>query len=158
MKFVYPASICRFSNDEYVVSFRDVPWCHTSGADLTEALAEAEDALEEAIAAYINQGEPIPRPSELLDGEFLVSVPVDTAAKAALAMAIHDSGMTRLALAQRLGVHDKMVGRMLDTRCVSSVNEINGALRVLGRRAVLEVQEVSLEPQPGSVTEPSQVS
>ena len=142
MKFVYPARLSQQAEDEVVVSFRDVPWCHTSGADVTEALAEGEDALEEAIAGCINHNEAIPFPSEPLPGEFLVTVPAETAAKAALALAFRASGLTRVALAKRLRVDDKVVRRMLDPRHRTSIRRLNDALRALGSEAVLEVQEV----------------
>ena len=143
MRFIYPAQLERYSDGEFVVSFRDVPWCHTSGEDEAEALAEAEDALEEAIAGCINHGDPIPTPSQPLPGERLVSLPIDMAAKAALAMAFRASGLTRVALAKRLGVHDRVVRRMLDPRHGTSVSRINDALRALGAEAVLELIEVT---------------
>ena len=83
MRFIYPAQLEQYSDDEVVVSFRDVPWCHTSGEDVAEALTEAADALEEAIAGCINHGEPIPTPSTPLPGEHPVALPIDMAAKAA---------------------------------------------------------------------------
>ena len=132
-------SLDHYSEDEVVVSFRDVPWCHTSGQDVAEALAEAEDALEEAIAGCINHGEPIPMPSAPLPGEHMVALPIDMEAKAALALAFRASGLTQVALAKRLGVHDRVVRRMLDPRHGTSVSRINDALRALGTEAVLEV-------------------
>ncbi len=93
MRFVYPAQLERYSENEVVVSFRDVPWCHTSGVDVDEALAEAADALEEAIAGCINHGYPIPMPSASLPGEHLVALPIDMAAKAALALAFRASDL-----------------------------------------------------------------
>ena len=42
MRFIYPAQLERYSQGEFVVSFRDVPWCHTSGEDEAGALSEAE--------------------------------------------------------------------------------------------------------------------
>ena len=144
MKFVYPARLLNNADDEVIVSFRDLPWCHTSGADNAEALAEAEDALEEAIAGCINHNEAIPLPSEPFPGEYLVPVPAEMAAKAALALAFRASGLTRVALARRLGVDDKVVRRMLDPRHRTSVNRLNDALRILGSEAVLEVRETQL--------------
>ena len=41
MKFVYPVRLRRYSGDEFVVSFRDLPEYLTSGRDVTEALFEA---------------------------------------------------------------------------------------------------------------------
>ena len=87
MRFLYPAQLWHASPGEVVVSFRDIQGCHTSGADEAEALGEAQDALEEAIAGRINRGDSIPTPSTPLPGEYLVAVPTDTAAKAALVLA-----------------------------------------------------------------------
>ena len=49
MRFIYPAHLEHYSEDEIVVSFRDLPECLTSGEDEAEALLEAEDALDTAI-------------------------------------------------------------------------------------------------------------
>ncbi len=144
MKFVYPARLLNNADDEVIVSFRDLPWCHTSGADQVEALAEAEDALEEAIAGCINHNEAIPSPSEPLPGEFLVPLPAEMAAKAALTLVFRASGLTRVALAKRLGVDDKVVRRMLNPRHRTPVNRLNDALRVFGSQAILEVRETQL--------------
>ena len=147
MRFVYPAQLCQHAEDEIVVSFRDVPHCHTSGEDVAEALIEAADALEEAIAGCIVDGDEIPTPSPPLPGEHLVAVHADTAAKAALAMAFRASGLTQADLAKRLGVHDRVVRRMLDPRHGTSVSRVNDALQVLGRELVLEVREVSAQAE-----------
>ena len=140
MRFTYPAQLEQHSEDEVVVSFRDVPWCHTSGGDVAEALVEAADALEEAVAWYISEGEAVPMPSSPLPGEYEVALPPEMAAKAALVLAFRASGLSRVALAERLGVHDRVVRRMLDPRHGTSVSRINDALRLLGREAVLVVQ------------------
>ena len=56
-------------------------------------------------------------------------------------MAFRESGLTRVALAERLGVNDRVVRRMLDPHHGTSVSRINDALRVLGNEVVLEVIE-----------------
>lgn len=143
MQFRYPALLEHYSDSEVVVSFRDIPWCHTSGKNEAEALREAEDALEEAIAWYMDEGQPIPMPSTPEAGEHLVQVPINTAAKAALAIAFRESGLTRIALAERLGVNYKVISRMLNPRHGTSVGRINDALRALGREAILDVVTTS---------------
>ncbi|MCY4397412.1 MAG: type II toxin-antitoxin system HicB family antitoxin [Rhodospirillaceae bacterium] len=138
MRFTYPAVLRRTGPDEIVVSFRDLPECLTSGGDIAEALTEAADALEEAIAGRIDDTESLPVPSPRRAGEYLVAVPAETAAKAALAVALRESGVTRVALAARLGVDEKAVRRMLDPRHRSSANRIHKALHALGRELVVE--------------------
>ena len=75
MRFIYPASLHHAGPEEIVVSFRDLPECLTSGTHEAEAQAEAADALEEAIAGRIVDGDPIPRPSARRAGERPVAVP-----------------------------------------------------------------------------------
>ena len=81
MSVEYPAQLEYYAEYEIVVSFRDVPNCHTSGQDIEEALREAADALDEAITGRINRGDPIPKPSSTAPGEYMVALPSDTAAK-----------------------------------------------------------------------------
>lgn len=73
-----------------------------------------------------------------MGGEHLVAVPPVTAAKAALALALRDSGLTRVALAERLGVNEKEIRRMLDPRHGTAIGRIDTALRALGQELVVE--------------------
>ena len=140
MRFTYPARLRPDSTGELIVSFRDLPECLTSGAGVPDALAEAADALEEAIAGRIDDAEAIPEPSARRSGEHHVAVPAGTAAKAALALALRENDLSRVALAQRLGVDEKAVRRMLDPRHATAVGRIEAALRVLGRELVIETR------------------
>ncbi|MDE0144769.1 MAG: hypothetical protein OXI53_05770 [Nitrospira sp.] len=138
MRFIYPARFQPDSTGEIIVSFRDLPECLTSGSNKTEAQAAAADALEEAIAGRIDDDEDIPMPSPRYVGEHLIAVPADMAAKAALVLAFRKSGLSRVALARRFGVDDKVIRRMLDPRHGTATTRIYKALRVLGRELVVE--------------------
>lgn len=140
MLFVYPAELRRTGPDEIVVSFRDLPECLTSGIGEAEALAEAADALEEAIAGRIDDDEPIPSPSARRTGEHYVAVPPGMAAKAALALAFRESGLTRVAFARRIGTDEKSVRRMLNPRHGTAANRIAKALHALGRQIAVEMR------------------
>ena len=74
MQFRYPARLQPDRSGEIIVSFRDLPECLTSGTDKAEALMEARDALEEAIAGRIDDDEPIPVPSRRRAGEQLITL------------------------------------------------------------------------------------
>ena len=138
MQFRYPARLQPDDSGELVVSFRDLPECLTSGVDEAAALMEARDALEEAIAGRLDDGEPIPAPSMQRAGEQLIAVPPDMAAKAAFAIALRDSGLSRVAFARRLGVNEKVVRRMLDPHHHTAANRLHKALRMLGQELIVE--------------------
>ncbi len=58
-RFVYPATLTPDTKDGgFVVTFVDVPEAITQGDDRTDALREATDCLEEAIANRIGMGLP----------------------------------------------------------------------------------------------------
>ena len=132
MHFVYPALLRPDCTGEVIVSFRDLPECHTSGTDEPEALIEAADALEEAIAGRIKRGDHIPAPSAPRSGERRVAVPSGMAAKAALALAFRDSGLPRAEFAALAGTDEGSIGHMLDPGHGTAPGHIDRALRVLG--------------------------
>ncbi len=141
MRFIYQARLERMTPGEIVVSFRDLPECLTSGGTRAEALAAAQDALGEAVAGRIDDGEPIPAPTVARPGEYPIAVPADMAAKAAFVLAFRNSGLSRVALAKRLGMDEKAVRRMLDPRHGTAAGRIDKALRALGSELVIEIRE-----------------
>ena len=143
MRFTYPARLHPYGDDEVVVSFRDLPECLTSGADEDEALLEARDALEEAVAGRIRRNEDLPSPSLREADERHVAVPIDMAAKAALVLAFRASGLTCVALADRLGIDEKSVRKMLDPRHATPASHIDDALSSLDRELVVDIRELS---------------
>ena len=140
MHFVYPALLRSDRTGVIVVSFRDLPECLTSGADESEALIEAVDALEEAIAGRIKRGDDIPAPSTQQSGERRVAVPSGMASKAALALALRESGLPRAEFAALAGTDDGSIGEMLDPRHQTAPGQIERVLRILGQQLVVEVE------------------
>lgn len=143
MRFVYPARLKHYSGEEIVVSFRDLPECLTSGRDEAEALYEAQDALEEAIAGRMNRVDCIPVPSPRKNGEHMVAVPTATAAKAALALALRDSGLSIAEFARQFRTSEESVRKMLDPRHRTSSDRIGRALHLLGRQIAVELGELT---------------
>jgi len=75
-QFTYTVKLTPDKDDgRYVVTCRDLPEAITQGETREEALSEAADCLEEAIAARIDDGRDIPSPSAPKRGELTVSVP-----------------------------------------------------------------------------------
>lgn len=89
MHFNYPVTLTPDPVDGgFTVTFRDWPEAITQGDTSAQALIEAADCLEEAVAARIDDGRDIPVPSACQRGEYSVPVPLQMALKAALYCAV----------------------------------------------------------------------
>jgi antitoxin HicB len=133
MRFTYPILLTRDEIDGgFVVTSRDLPEVITQGNSLEECLAEAADALDEAIHSRIKQGLNIPQPSKAERGEHLVPMPVTTAMKAAVYLATQ--GQKKVDLAAKLGVDEKEVRRMLDPKHPTKASTLEHVLGRLGKR------------------------
>jgi antitoxin HicB len=143
-QFVYPA---RFAPDTreggFVVTFGDLPEAITQGETLEEALQEAADCLEEAIANRIVTGLPIPPPSRIKRGQYAVPVAAQTAAKAALYIALQEVEITKAELAKRLQCDEKEVRRLLDPRHPSKLPRLEAALGAVGHRLIVSLQSAA---------------
>lgn len=132
--FAYPVTLTPDDVDGgFVVTFRDVPEAITQGEDIADALAQAADALDEAIAGRLRRGDLIPEPSGPEPGQAVVPVPALTAAKAALYLALQEAGINKSELATRLGCDEKEIRRLLDPKHSSRLSGIQKALAALGK-------------------------
>jgi antitoxin HicB len=127
----------------YVVSFPDFPEAITQGDTAEEALEQAEDCLEEAVANRIVMNVALPKPSPSTPGQAVVCLPAPTAVKAAFYSAIRQLGVSKVVLAATLGVDEKEVRRLLDPYHPSKLNRIDELLRRLGMRLVIGFQEIA---------------
>ena len=138
MRYTYPCSLTPEEDGGYSVSFPDVPESLTCGDDRSEALEMAQDALTVALGMYVQGGEDIPVPSQATDGQDLVAVPSIIAAKLALYTAMRRQGITSAALAERLDGSESSVLRLLDLDHRSHIDQVEDALRAVGRSLVVE--------------------
>lgn len=133
MKYIYPVTLTEDTDDGgYVVTCRDLPEAVTQGDTVAEALAEAADALDEALCGRINYGRDIPEPSADQAGERLVPVPVTTALKAAAYIKFRESGQTKVAIAEALDIKESEVRRILDPRHDTKAATLERFIRSLG--------------------------
>ena len=140
MIYAYP---CQLTPDEedggFVATFPDVPEAITGGDDLAEALAMAEDALATALAGYVHLNWDIPTPSEAADGQVSVPVPTVVAAKLALYTAMKAQRITKVELAERLGVSEAAVRKLTNPDHRSHMSLVHKALRAVGQSLKVEV-------------------
>ena len=139
-QLTYPVTIERDDEGFYLVTFPDFPEAATDGRSEVEALHEAADALDEAIAGRINRGDDIPHPSRPEAEQLVVPIPAQMAVKAALYLAVKEAGIRNVELAKRLGADEKEVRRLLDPHHKSKLPRIEAALEALGKNLVIGVE------------------
>lgn len=116
----------------YFVSFPDIPEALTQGDDREEAMSMGLDALVTAFEFYFEDERKVPSPGKII-GDY-VEVPASVAAKILLLNEFLDSGLTKTALANRMGVKKQEITRIFDLRHSTKIDTVQKALMVLGRR------------------------
>jgi antitoxin HicB len=139
MSYAYPYELLPQPEGGFTVSFPDVPEAITQGDNEQEAVTMAEDALVTALSFYTERAEPLPRPSPAR-GHRLAYVPPLVAAKLALHDAMLTAGVSNVALAGQLGTDEKTVRRLRDPLHQSRINQVDAALRALGKRMSIVVE------------------
>jgi antitoxin HicB len=143
MRHAYPFTLEPEPDGSAVnVAFPDVAGARTFGAEEAEPRALAEDCLIAALGGYVELGKPIPRPSPA-EARPTVALPPLVAAKLALYEAIRAERVSTAALAERLGVSEAAVRRLLDLDHRSHLDRIEAALRALGRRLEISVRNAA---------------
>jgi antitoxin HicB len=132
-------------NGTHLVTCPDLPEVTTFGEDAEDAMHRAADAVEEALAARISRREEIPMPSAALQErqQRTVRLPPLTVAKVELYRAARAQGVTKAELARRLGWHGPQVDRLFDLNHRSTIEHIDQALRAIGKRLEVSVQNVA---------------
>ncbi|HEY1431372.1 MAG TPA: type II toxin-antitoxin system HicB family antitoxin [Stellaceae bacterium] len=161
---MYSVTIEPDDNGTFLVTCSDLPEVTTFGEDEEDAVRRAADAIEEALAARIARGEEIPASSRLAaqhtatmgsrrkvrlnlptsnSSQRTVALPPLTTAKIELYRAARAAGMTKAELGRRLGWHAAQVDRLFDLRHRSQIEQIDQALRTMGKRLDVSVRDAA---------------
>lgn len=135
--FDYPVTLTP-DGGTVLVTFPDVPEAITFGADEDEALLQAVDALESALAFYVGDRKPLPAPSAA-NGRPTVRPSALECAKLGVYQAMTEQGLRKADLARRLGWHLPQVDRLFDLNHASRFDQIEAAARALGRHIEVRV-------------------
>ena len=138
----YPARFTR-EGKAIVVAVPDIPEAITNGYSEAEAIEFAVDAIEVVLAEYIRLGREIPRPSKPKPGMKIITLPALTQAKLSLYTTLRASGITKAALARRLGWHKTQVERLLDLSHSSRMDQLEAAFRALGKSLEVRVRSAA---------------
>jgi len=136
----YPLVIEPDDNETLLVTCPDLPEVTTFGKDEEDALQRAGNAIEEALAARMARRERVPAPSPL-QGRKAASLPPLTVAKVGLYQAMREAGIGKAELGRRLGWHGPQIDRLLDLNHRSKIEQIDQALRAVGKVLVVSVQD-----------------
>ena len=142
-QFTYPAKIKRDKAGFFLVTFPDIHFAATDGETMAEALEEARDCLEEAIAVSIADNLDFPFPSPVQKKQYAIPLTARMSAKAALYIAVREKGISKSELARSLGVDEKEIRRMLSPRHQTKLPRIEQALSVLGYQLSVSLQKAA---------------
>ena len=127
------------SNDTWLVTVPAFPEVTTFGSTQQDACEHARDAIEEAIAGRISDGDDIPPPLAETSGKgFYVELPLLPFFKAALYMIARAKKVSRAELARLLTaergkpVHREQVDRLFRLDHNSQFDQIEAAFKALG--------------------------
>lgn len=140
-QFSYPVKLTKQKEGGYLVQFPDLPEAITQGENMEDALSEAIDCLEEAIAHRIAKKLEISMPSVRKRCKY-IDLSTTFAAKTALYLAMKEQNLSNTSLAKKLDCDEKEVRRLLDPHYNSKLPRIEQALHLLGKR--LQIAIVSL--------------
>lgn len=133
----YPVELTPDDNGTLLVTAPNFPELTTFGEDRKDALARAEDALEEAIAARIAHRDDVPWPS---GGRVTVTLGSLTAVKVLLYRGMREQGVGKAELARRLNWHLPQVDRALDIGHKSRLDQLDAALLAIGLQLRISAQ------------------
>ena len=139
----YPIKLANDENDTVIAQFPDVPEAVTVGADDSEALQWAQDALIVALTGYIEGRRDIPLPSKPKKGQKNVYLPPQMTMKLAIYQGMRDQGITQAALGKRLGVDGRQVRRILDLDHNTSLSHLILSLKCLGKELVIDIRDAA---------------
>ncbi len=136
---LYPSKFDLQDDGCYVVSFRDIPEALTQGYSLEEAKENALDSLITAFDFYFEDNRAIPLPSEALEGEYLIELPISVWSKVLLLNAMLEQHVSQSELAKRLHRSRQEMQRIIDLNHNTKIDTVVEALKQLGKQPVFSI-------------------
>ncbi len=134
--FGYPYKLEKQSNGWWLVRFPDVPEALTEGETKAEAFENAKDCLITALEGYMKASRPIPRPP--FKGDRIV-LPSLVTAKLAVYVNMQKHGWSKVKLADKLGMPENSVRRLLDLRHSSHMWIIDEAMQKMNTQLSIDL-------------------
>jgi antitoxin HicB len=138
----YPIQIERDDNGTLLVTCPALPEVTTFGEDQADAIRHAADAIEEALAARIADGQDIPAPQRSISA-CDVELPLMVALKTSLYRCLRQEGITRADLSRRLKWNRESVDRLFRLDHASRLDQIEAAFTALDKKVDLRIRETA---------------
>jgi len=139
MNFSYPVELIKDDTKTVRVIFPDVPEAITFGDDTDEAMLRAVDALETALAMYVDDKQELPRPSPAKGRRTVSPGPIECA-KLGIYQGMREERIKKTDLARRLGWHLPQIDRLLDLGHSSRVAQLEQAAAAMGKHLVMSIE------------------
>ena len=128
----YPIAFA-MDGDVWLVTSPDFPEVTTFGTTQEEGARHALDAIEEAMAARMADGQMLPAPHDGADcGQYAVQMPLMSVLKSWLYMICKLDGISRAELQRRLGVGRETVDRLFRLDHNSKLDQLERAFEAVG--------------------------
>lgn len=129
----YPAHFVFDSeSDAWQITFRDFPQQQAACYKRQDVELEALESLLLAIAIEMEEGRPVPPPSELQAGDIALHLPVLVNLKLSLHNLMVNANTSKAVLARQMGFNGAQIDRLLDVAYASKVEALEQALFLLG--------------------------
>lgn len=137
----YRLSLTPDDTESFLVTSSDFPELATFGESRDDAVRQGEAAVEEALAARIADGRPLPR-FHLVSrpGVPVARISYAVQVKIGLVQALRESGLTRAELSRRLDWHREQVDRLFRFDHVSKPDQVQAAFNALGYEVRLGIR------------------
>jgi antitoxin HicB len=145
----YPALFEAAPEGRFVITFPDIEGAISQGDNERDAQEMAQDALITMIAHLIRHGKTVPSPSlrkgRLQKGQKyrMIELPAIAALKTELYIAFRNSGLTKTALAQKLGIPKTTIDRLFAFRNHTRLDQIEAAFAALGKRVAVQIEDAA---------------
>jgi len=143
MAMRYAVTLTPDDNDTFLATCDALPEVTTFGNTEAEALARAQDAVEEALAARMAAFQPLPGPSEPQSGASAVRVRLPMILKMRLHAALAASGKSRADLVRAMGVPRTTLDRLFDPAYAGKAEQFDAAFTALGCDADIVLRQAS---------------
>ena len=139
----YPLILTKDENGTFIAQFPDLPEAMTVGADETNAIDWAQDALVVALTGYMEERRDIPPPSKPKKGHKTIHLPPQIAMKLSIYQGMRDQGITQATLGECIGVDGRQVRRILDLDHNTSLAQLVRALKCLGKELIIDIRNAA---------------